>query len=142
MRVKYSDWSAGDDIRHANLLCVMHAPNMSAMGLAEIRRRKHLRQADLAALVGVEQPTISRAEKLHPSTTLGVYIRCAEVLGVTLGDIFGQERSEREERLLRIFRSLQGGTQTGAWAELLQIVVEDAGPEAARTGKVADRTKP
>lgn len=76
------------------------------MRLAEIRKAKGLRAADLAEMIGVDAATISRAESMHPSAKLATYAKCAEALGVSIADIFADNRSEIENRLIAAFRAI------------------------------------
>jgi transcriptional regulator with XRE-family HTH domain len=116
---------------------------MHGMNLAAIRKRLKLSQAQLAEKAGVDQTTISRAERMAPSVTLEVYYRIARVLGVSLADIFGPARSEREERLLRTYRALREGKQIAEWEALLrQVLEDDEPPEAAPGGKDPAQTNP
>lgn len=56
-------------------------------------------------MVGVDQATIQRAEVMAPSAKLQTYIKCADVLGITLADIFADERSGEEALLIIAYRS-------------------------------------
>ena len=76
------------------------------MNLARIRTAKGLSQRDLADMVDVNQSTIQRAEKMHPSARLETYQRCAEVLGCDLSDIFSDDRAPVEQALLTAFRQV------------------------------------
>lgn len=73
--------------------------------LARYRELSGLSQRDLADLLEVSQPTIQRAEAEAASAKLGTYKRCAEKLGITLGQIFS-DQSELEDRLVEIFRQI------------------------------------
>lgn len=82
------------------------ARDYSCMNLKAIRQARGLTQAQLAEMVGVDQSTITRAEAMHESAKLATYSRCAEVLGVTLADLFADSRSAIEARVLLAFRAL------------------------------------
>lgn len=84
------------------------------MRLAAIRQAKGLSQRDLADMVGTSQPTIQRAEIGHPSAKLSTYIECAAALGVTLADIFDDDRSDLERRIVEAFRALPADAQSRA----------------------------
>ena len=73
--------------------------------LARYRELSGLSQRDLADILKVSQPTIQRAEAEDPSAKLGTYKRCAEVLGISLSDIFS-ERTATEDRLVEVFRRI------------------------------------
>jgi transcriptional regulator with XRE-family HTH domain len=100
----------------------MHDGNMI---LAELRASQGISQTQLAEAIGVTQPTISRAERLSPDVTLGIYMRCAEALGVTLADLFAAGRTAEEEWLLRKWRALQEGRDKKRFLGLLQLVLDD-----------------
>lgn len=120
------------------LICDPPARNMSAVNLRAIRKREGLSQAQLAELVGVDQTTISRAERLEPNVTLDVFIRCATALDTTLAHIFGPERSEQEEALIRTYRELRQGKQIQAWETLLRQVLNDEVLEHEENDKAVD----
>lgn len=77
-------------------------PNLHIMHmrLAEIRAAKGLSQEELAELIGKHQSTVQRAEALHPSAKVATYQECADALGVTLADVFADDRSAAEGALL------------------------------------------
>jgi len=77
-----------------------------AMNLTRIRDAKGLSQRALAEMIGMDAATVNRAEKMHPSAKLATYILCAEALGVTLADIFADDRSSLELELLKAFRQV------------------------------------
>lgn len=76
------------------------------MNLAKIRKARKLSQRDLAAMIDVDAATVNRAEAMADSAMLKTYTKCAEALGVTLVDIFGDERTATELALLRAFRKI------------------------------------
>lgn len=98
------------------------------MRAAAIRKAKGLSQAELADLVGVEQPTISRFERGADNVTLRLARQVADALGVSVADLFSDERSAAEQMLLEAFRSLPADRQKG-WLDLAQAF--RAGPPAA-----------
>jgi transcriptional regulator with XRE-family HTH domain len=111
------------------------------MGLRVIRKSAGLSQATLAERVGVDQRTISRAENLSPSVTLSVFMRCADVLHVSLADIFREgERTAEEDALLRRWRSLQADRDKERFLRLLDLVLNDEPGLGSEGGKVADLT--
>lgn len=83
----------------------MRGAHHAGMNLATYRKAKKLSQQALAEMVGVDQSTIQRAEKMHASARLETYVKCAEALGVTLSDLFSDERSAEEALLVIAFRS-------------------------------------
>jgi len=100
--------------------CVLYD---AAMRAAQIRRSKGLTQAELAQMIGVEQPTISRLEKGSDAVTLRLLREVAVALGVGLADLFIEDRSAQEEALLQVYRSLSPERQKG-WLELAQALVK------------------
>ena len=76
------------------------------MSVNKTRKARGLSQADLAEMVGVNQATISKLENLDEGCTIGRYMQYAAALGVTLADLFGEDRSEIEARLIEAFRKI------------------------------------
>ncbi|MDJ0628546.1 MAG: helix-turn-helix transcriptional regulator [Rhodobacter sp.] len=74
--------------------------------LAQFRDLKGWSQKDLADIVGLNQSTIQRAETEHPSAKLATYKKCADVLGVSLCDIFCEQRSDLEAAVLKILSEI------------------------------------
>jgi len=105
------------------------AVHHGAMNLVRYRKLRGLTQTDLAEIVGVTQPTVSRAERGDEGITLGTYRACAEALGVSLIDLLADERTAAEKLLLDAFRRLSPARQQG-WVDLAQAVV------------LGDRTEP
>lgn len=96
--------------------------------LSRYRELKGLSQRELADMLGVSQPTIQRAEAEAPTAKLGTYKRCADVLGVTLADIFS-DRDAMEDRLLEAFRRIPRRKHDQLMAIL--EVAQDLSPEGA-----------
>jgi transcriptional regulator with XRE-family HTH domain len=119
----------------AQSMPVMHPAHMK---LPEIRRQRGLSQKQLAAITGVDQATIHRAEKMHHSAKLATYQLCAQALDVTLVDIFSDDRTETERRLLRGFRSMPDNLQRVV-LDLAASVLSEEGSDATGTKPVADR---
>lgn len=92
------------------LLHIVHLPaavrrgQTGGMNLTKIREARGLSQRALADMIGMDAATVNRAEKMHHTAKLATYILCAEALGVTLSDIFGDDRTAIEQELLRAFR--------------------------------------
>lgn len=70
--------------------------------LAYYRDLKGLSQQQLGEMIGRGQSTIQRAEASAPSAKLITFIKCAEVLGIKLSQIF-DDRSVIESELVKIF---------------------------------------
>ena len=79
---------------------------IAAMNLTRIRKLRGLNQQQLAEMVGVDQSTIQRAETMHQSAKLATYRMCAEALGVTLPELFSDDRAAAEAELIRLFREI------------------------------------
>lgn len=111
------------------MLCQNEAMN----NLARYRELRGLSQRDLAEMLGVSQPTVQRAEREDPTAKLGTYKRCAEVLGVTLSDIFA-DRSSLEDRLIWMFRKIpeQKHSQILQILELAREIPDEAVEEASK----------
>lgn len=93
------------------------------MNLAQIRKLRGLSQRQLAELIGVDASTIQRAETGHPSAKLETYRKCTEVLGVSLSDVFTDDRSSVEAEILAAFRRVPPEKHAQVLA-LLQLAQE------------------
>ena len=80
--------------------------NKPPIHLANIRKLRGLSQRDLAAMINMDAATVQRAEVGHKSAKLETYIACAEALGITLSDIFGEKLEPEERDLINVFRSV------------------------------------
>jgi|ERR1051325_4131042 transcriptional regulator with XRE-family HTH domain len=114
----------------------MHHVHDLAMNLRRIREAKGLNQRDLAEMVGVDQSTIQRAEKMASTAKLATYQRCADVLGVTLSDLFAEDRTPVEAALLAAFRQVPESKQ-GKVFDLLELAREE-NPKTASGNDQAD----
>ena len=97
--------------------CLVHN---CAMNLTRIRKAKGLTQIDLAEAMGVTQSTVSRMERGDEGCALELFRRAAEVLSVSLGDMFSEDRSEAEAELVSFFRALPSDRQRH-WLELAKV---------------------
>ena len=93
------------------------------MRAAQLRKAKGLTQDDLASMIGVEQPTISRFERGEDGITLRLIKDIAGALNVSVADLFAEDRSEQEQRLLSAFRSLPAERQQG-WLDLAETFAQ------------------
>ena len=105
----------------------------AAMRIAEIRRARGLTQVELAARAGVEQATISRAEKGFEGTTLRALRGIAAALDVTLSDLVADEREESEAALLAAYRALPPAQRQG-WLQLARALAPAAEEVASQAG--------
>ncbi len=101
-----------------------------AMRAAAIRKAKGLTQAELAEMVGTEQPTISRFEKGSDAVTLRLIRQVADALDVTVADLFNEDRTQAEQTLIEAFRSLSAERQQG-WLDLARTFHQDQ-PQAGQ----------
>lgn len=92
--------------------------------LARLRKLKGWTQTDLAMEVGVNQATISKAEKGDGGVSLKVYRDIAESLDVPLYQIFMDDAEVVENRLLEVFRSLPEARKLG-WIDTLNMIQSD-----------------
>ena len=76
------------------------------MQMANIRKTQKLSQRALAEKVGVDASTIQRAEAMSDSAMLKTYKMAAQALGVTLSDLFADDRTPIENVLLDVFRRI------------------------------------
>lgn len=103
------------------------------MNLRKIREAKGFSsQAALAEVLGVNQSTVQRMEASEPSVTLNQFINAANYLGVTLAEIFADERSDAETRLLLHWRSLPVNEQL-RWSEHLRLAAGKPPEDAAES---------
>lgn len=105
--------------------------------LSRFRELHGLSQRDLAEMANVSQPTIQRAEAEDPTAKLGTYKRCADILGVTLADIFS-DRNAMESRLLEVFRGIPESRHDQLMSILEQAQAQALGDEA-ETNQTGDR---
>lgn len=75
--------------------------------IARLRKLRGWTQMDLAHEIGVNQSTISKAEKGDGGVSLVVYRDIAETLGVQMHELFAPDaRSTVEAKMLEAFRGL------------------------------------
>lgn len=95
-----------------------------AMRLNRIRKQRGISQVDLAEMIGVSQATISKMESMEEGCTIGKYAEYAAALGVTLSDLFADERSAAENALLTAFRQMPPDRQAG-WIDMAKLAKSD-----------------
>lgn len=86
--------------------------------VARLRKLKGWNQTDLANEVGVNQATISKAEKGDGGVSLRTYQAIADALEVPLYELFIDDAATAELRLLAAFRDLSEDRKQG-WIDLL-----------------------
>lgn len=91
------------------------------MNLTKLRKSRGLSQKALADMIGMDAATVNRAEKMHPSAKLATYVACADALGVTVEDIFGNAIEPMEVKIIEAFRSMSPEKRLRV-AELLDLI--------------------
>ncbi len=114
----------------------MHNENMN---IENIRRLRNLTQEDVADMVESSQPTIGRAEKLYPGTTIRLYLKIADALNVPLSDLFLEDRTISEAVLVDAFRRLSPERKQG-WLDMARTVHASPDSEAPAKQQTAFRT--
>jgi transcriptional regulator with XRE-family HTH domain len=94
------------------------------MQMAKIRKQRGMSQAVLADLIEVEQPTISRLEREDEGSTLRLYKKVAKALGVSLAELFAEDREMTELILIEAYRKLPQDRQAG-WIDMAKAVSGD-----------------
>ena len=92
------------------------------MNIARLRKQKGWAQQDLADLIGVEQPTISRIERGSDSVTLRLLIDIARALEVPLYELFLDDHEGPEVKILQVYRNLSEDRKKG-WQDMAHAVV-------------------
>lgn len=93
--------------------------------IARLRKARGLRQNDLADMIGVSQPHISRMEKGDEGPPLALFRAVADALQVPLGALFSDDRSEAEQALIGAFRCLSEARKEG-WMEMVRLIQSEA----------------
>lgn len=88
--------------------------------IAHYRKMRGLTQTDLAEMVGVKQPHISRIEKGDDGVSLRLYKDIASALRVELYELFTDEMNDAEALLLEAFRQVPPQIQR-SWIEMARV---------------------
>lgn len=99
---------------HFTYPCTIPAMN----NLRKYRKLRGLSQIELGELVGLAGSQISRAESEADSAKLGTFKKCAKELNVTLAQLFADDRSEFELKLIQALRDVPAAKHD----ELLRLV--------------------
>lgn len=115
----------------------MHHAHMNLEAIRKLHGYKD--QKVFGAALGVDQATVHRMESLHPSVTLRKYLAAAKLLGVSLAEIFADERSAAENLLILHWRSLSTAEQQ-RWSEHLRLAageepLDEGNPKTVRPSK-------
>lgn len=110
------------------------------MMLIKLRNDRGWSQRDLAEHTGLSQSKISRAENQSPTAMLETYKRLADEYGVTLQDIFSDDRTLTEVALLRGFRSLSD-TEKLEWMAKIEMARGSFQPEGSGSISSENRSK-
>ena len=108
---------------------VMRVAHNAPMNLRTFRKAKKLSQQQLAEIVGVDQATIQRAETMHSSAKLDTYIKCAAALGISLSDLFSDDRTGEEALLIIAYRSSDPSRR-----RILDALTSEAASQPGSTG--------
>lgn len=96
------------------------------MGLKELKLLAGYKdQLALADALGVNQSTVQRMEAYEGRVTLRRYQAAAKLLGITLAEIFADDRTPVEMEIVRRWRSLSPAEQD-IWAEHLRLASRSA----------------
>lgn len=79
-------------------------------------------------MVGVRQPHISRIENGDEGPPLSLFRSIAEALGVSLADLFADDRTTAETLLLDVFRRQSPDRQKG-WLDMAKLALSETPPE-------------
>lgn len=85
--------------------------------ISRLRKAKNWTQQDLAEIAGMEQSTVSKAERMAPGVSIRSYTLIADALEVPLAQLFFDELSDAELVLLQAFRRLPRDRQLG-WIDM------------------------
>jgi len=89
-----------------------------------LRKLKGWNQAMLAEAAGLEQSTISKIENGWDGATLRTLKLIAEALEVPVYELFLDELSDAEIKILDVFRSLPEARKRG-WEDMAQAVLAE-----------------
>jgi transcriptional regulator with XRE-family HTH domain len=107
--------------------------------ISHYRRLRNLKQDQLAEIVGISQPHISRLENGDEGPPLSLFREIAEALDVSLPDLLSPGREAAELELVSIFRRLPPARKAG-WLDMARQAALDLPAEGAETDQTADRS--
>lgn len=94
------------NLAHCEIALRARSCDHCPMNLAKIRATRGLTLEQLGDMIGLSASTVQRAEIMHPTAKLETYTKCAAALGVTLADIFCDERTGAEAAIIGAIRGL------------------------------------
>lgn len=119
----------------------MHSAHMNLKSIRETRG--YADQTALAEALGLDQSTVHRMEAGAPNVSFRNFLRAADLLEVSLAEIFSDDRTPAETVLVRHWRSLPKAQQD-QWAEHLRLAAgqpQQAGAESPETDPKKGTTK-
>lgn len=96
-------------------LCAHNMPVRYVLDLKAARRRRGITQADLAEMVGVEQPTVQRWESGKRTPDTLQLVALADALGIEPGELFGGHAVTALGPRLFVKGDVAGGVWREAW---------------------------
>lgn len=66
--------------------------------LKKLRLKKHLRQSDIAKIIGISQQQYSRLESSYKGLTIDKAIALADFFDVSLDELFGRDSVSKQNR--------------------------------------------
>lgn len=72
--------------------------NMMNSNLKKLRLKKHLRQSDIAKIIGISQQQYSRLESSYKGLTIDKAIALADFFDVSLDELFGRDSVSKQDR--------------------------------------------
>lgn len=66
--------------------------------LKKLRLKKHLRQSDIAKIIGISQQQYSRLESSYKRLTIDKAIALADFFDVSLDELFGRDSVSKQDR--------------------------------------------
>ena len=112
---------------------------MTKNNLAVFRKMRGLTQAELGEALGFSDTTITRAEAGDKTAKLHTYVLAAEYLGITLADIFTEDREPVDRELAKIINGLEGEQKQQA-LEILRLAT-NLQPQVPQSANRSDRQK-
>ena len=98
--------TSSDFVAHGAFAILPNLRQSHDMQLTAIRTLRGLTMRQLGDMIGMDASTVQRAEAMSSTSKLRTYQLCADALGVTLADIFSEDRTALELALLDVFRRI------------------------------------